>query len=51
MLWPATIVAVVGSMGTACPEEGSPVSLPTARHKELDGQLTPLNIAARADMD
>ena len=27
------------------------MSLPTARHKELDGQLTAVNIAARADMD
>jgi hypothetical protein len=27
------------------------VSLPTAKHKELDGQLTAVNIAARADMD
>src|ERR1700722_20323692 len=51
MLWPATIVAVVGSIGTACPTEGSPLSLPTARHKELDGQATAVNIAACADMD
>jgi hypothetical protein len=27
------------------------VSLPTARHKEMDGQLTDVNIADRADMD
>ena len=51
MLWLATIVAVFGSIGTACPTEGSPLSLPTARHKEMDGQLTAVNIAARADID
>ena len=33
-------------IGTACPTEGSPASLPTARHKEMDGQLTAVNIAA-----
>jgi hypothetical protein len=27
------------------------VSLPTARHEELDEQLTAVNMAARADMD
>jgi hypothetical protein len=51
MLRPVTIVAVVGSIVTACPTVGSPVSLPTARHKEMDGQLTAVNIAARVDMD
>src|ERR1700722_13006854 len=31
--------------------EGSPVSLPTARHKERDGQLTAVKMAARVDID
>jgi hypothetical protein len=50
MDWPLEMTPVTGLSGTACPLDGSPSSFPTARHCELEVQVTALNFAARGEM-
>jgi hypothetical protein len=50
MLCPLEMVPVSGLSGTAWPFDGSAASFPTARHCNVDEQLTALSMAARADM-
>jgi hypothetical protein len=50
MVCPLEMAPVTGLSGTTCPLDGSPLSFPTARHRETEEQATALNFADRDEM-